>query len=86
MEGHIFCKTLCLLENNFPIFVISAQVWRERTEDTILSLSQNSEKISESLQESTMIQDTIVHNQIQTLEYQVSILTCRAIRLNFYLF
>ena len=50
---------------------MSAQVWRERTEETISSLSENSARVAESLHESSKIQDTIVHNQMQTLEYQV---------------
>ena len=48
-----------------------AQVWRQRTEDTILSLTENSAKVADDLQQSAKIQDIIVQNQLQTLEYQV---------------
>jgi len=58
----------------------SAQVWRQKTEDTILSLSESSAKVAVNLQESSKIQDTIVQNQIQTLEYQVWLLWMLLIR------
>ena len=48
-----------------------AQVWRQRTEDTIMSLTENSAKVADDLQQSAKIQDIIVQNQLQTLEYQV---------------
>lgn len=46
-------------------------MWRQRTQDTILSLSESSAKVAEGLKEATKIQDVIVSNQIQVLEYQV---------------
>ena len=46
-------------------------MWRQRTEDTIMSLTENSAKVADDLQQSANIQDIIVQNQLQTLEYQV---------------
>ena len=46
-------------------------MWRQRTEDTIMSLTENSAKVADDLQQSAKIQDIIVQNQLQTLEYQV---------------
>jgi hypothetical protein len=56
--------------------VFAAQVWQDRTEATISSLTLNSARVAETLNESHKIQDAIVKNQIQTLEFQV-VLFCR---------
>jgi len=62
--------------------LLLAQVWREKTEDTILNLSESSAKVTQSLMESSKIQDTIVQNQLETLEYQVSDVSKSSIRIN----
>ena len=64
-------NVLCVTMMSLRIELFLAQVWRQRTEDTILSLTENSAKVADDLQQSAKIQDIIVQNQLQTLEYQV---------------
>lgn len=48
------------------------QVWHEQTENAIEGLTKTSSKVAESLKNSSRLQEDIVKNQQETLDYQVN--------------
>ena len=48
------------------------QIWHENTEEAISGLTKTSTQVAESLKNSSKLQEDIVKNQMETLDYQVS--------------
>ena len=48
------------------------QIWHENTEEAISGLTKTSSQVAESLKNSSKLQEDIVKNQMETLDYQVS--------------
>ena len=53
---------------------LQSQVWNEETQNTINRLTEDSAKVAESLSRWSELQDTILENQMTTLEYQKEIM------------
>ena len=47
------------------------QIWHENTEQAISGLTKTSSQVAESLENSSKLQEDIVKNQMETLDYQV---------------
>ena len=47
------------------------QIWHENTEEAISGLTKTSSQVAESLENSSKLQEDIVKNQMETLDYQV---------------
>ena len=47
------------------------QIWHENTEEAISGLTKTSSQVAESLKNSSKLQEDIVKNQVETLDYQV---------------
>ena len=52
---------------------LMSQIWRDNTEQTISSLGETSARAAEATRQSLDIQDTILSNQAETLNYQKQI-------------
>ena len=50
---------------------LQQQIWHENTEQAISGLTKTSSQVAESLENSSKLQEDIVKNQMETLDYQV---------------
>jgi hypothetical protein len=50
---------------------LQSQVWHQETEAAISGLTKTSSKMAESLKNSSKLQEDIVKQQLETLDYQV---------------
>ena len=50
---------------------LQQQIWHENTEQAISGLTKTTSQVAESLENSSKLQEDIVKNQMETLDYQV---------------